>query len=511
MNANTISFMSLNRKISAKRATPATVLLFLVLLVVIVNAVTTIDTATVTTSNNVTSTNDDNNKDFTQQHQIQHQNKILRKRRRSTGIVSPNTKGTRAVLATSSGLSALLSVTKSPPTTKTTITTTSALTKSSSLNTALSTLTGPAPRRGLLFPQSVPSVIQGVLFPTKSPPIVAPTTTALTSDGLQLDDLPIRINAGFTSGDWIDPKTKLKWKLDNSYDSKSSTQGIVENFCGGTEAIWCSYRQGMIVTYKIRVLDARERYKITLFVDEPMFSVPNARLFDVYVEGVLVRSKVDPFVLSGGKNKMANITIALNDRVMDGYLNIMLKANGIQKALVNGILIEISPFRQFVDFPLRINSGASVTWTDPRTKWEWLPDTDYDKLTLPVNDCAKIPNPSLPTDQLYCSYRMGSIINYAIRVLDFVARYRVTFYMQEPSFVGIGKRNMDIFIENKLISPPGGFDIVKFAGAKNKPTSFAIITDKIMDGIIDIRLKSASGKNSTGQKVIISGLLVERT
>jgi Malectin domain len=255
------------------------------------------------------------------------------------------------------------------------------------------------------------------------------------------------------------------------------------------------------LNYTIPVLQSRERYKITLLFDEPMFSTPNSRLFDVYVEGLLMRSKVDPLLLGGGKNKMASVSIALNERIKDGNLNILVKAvptpkNGIQRALLNGIMIEISPYRQLVDFPLRINSGSSVSWIDPVTKLEWVSDTDYDKPTIAVNDCQ-----TSSKDQLYCNYRMGLIINYAVRVLDFAARYKVTFFMQEPSFMGPGQRMMDIFIEDKLVS--GGFDIVKFVGARHKPAFFAITTDKIVDGVINIKLKSTSGKSSTGQRVLI--------
>jgi Malectin domain len=268
----------------------------------------------------------------------------------------------------------------------------------------------PTPPTILAAPRPKPPTTLTGFLP-KQPPVIIKQ-----EEIVQPDDLPIRINCGYErNDDWIDPKTKYRWKNDYGYSTTTGSLGILEKtYCGkglgANDAISCSYRHGYIINYTIPVLQSRERYKVTFLVDEPMFTSINARLFDIYVEGVLMRSNVDIIAITTSsarngfnRNGLGNISVASNERVKDGTLNKVLKSvqtpkNRIQKALINGMIIEISPYRQFIDFPLRINCGSSVSWINPINKMEWLPDTDYDKPTLAVNDCLDKPNPFSPND-----------------------------------------------------------------------------------------------------------------
>lgn len=147
---------------------------------------------------------------------------------------------------------------------------------------------------------------------------------------------PININCGFTTQDWYDKNTKILWHVDDYFQGNGSLP-ITEDFCGSKDALYCSYRLGFSIKYKIPVISKQAKYKVTMHFVEKVKSRSNQRPMNITIGDKVVATNFDIFNLIGGKDKRGSITF--NSPLVSGILPIEISAV-TSKAIVSGIVIE---------------------------------------------------------------------------------------------------------------------------------------------------------------------------
>jgi Malectin domain/Malectin-like domain len=155
-----------------------------------------------------------------------------------------------------------------------------------------------------------------------------------------------------------------------------------------------------------------------------VYSTPNSRVMDVWVEGVLVRKSLDVFA-TVGKNAAYVYTVPYSFAVNDGALNINF-APSRQNPFISGIEILPSPPPP----PLyRISCGSSTAVTDSNNI-VWSADQFFVKSGKPYNTCGSVAN------DVYCTSRYfrtvnGSPFRYEIPVPESNTVYMIRLHFSE--------------------------------------------------------------------------------
>jgi Malectin domain len=250
--------------------------------------------------------------------------------------------------------------------------------------------------------------------------------------GIEVNELPaIRINVGSNTS-WTDPITSYKWDFDQYYDTNG--RRFLTKICplkiNNTlqDTLYCNERifpgkPGTNSSYTIPVL-ARGQYRVNLFFVETSVTTANVRVFNIYVQNNLIRSKFDIYATAGNRSKEAVTVSTLASVTSASDLNIRIRfVNVIQNSKISAIEIiptrtsnpptnapvrTLAPISTFAPTNaisvVRINAGSQSPWTDPITNQVWMADRYFNALGRRFVFCPLVVG-NTEQDDLYCSER----------------------------------------------------------------------------------------------------------
>lgn len=326
------------------------------------------------------------------------------------------------------------------------------------------------------------------------PSLIVPTVPV---DGLE----SIHFNAGSDETVTVDNN---QFVGDNQFEYFSPSN-INTNTSTTSEQLYQTERFARTITYTIPVKNGE--YSIITYHNELWFGSfgPSAqrgrRLFDIYINGQLVKKDFDIFVESG--NKPVALTFK-GISVNEDKLTISLVASA-DNATISGISIipdglqnSLQPPAIVGDYKF-INSGSALGVSYQGMQFE--PDVDTNLVSL-----SKInSNTKASSEDLFTTERYDSNFGYDIPVENgtytvYTLHNELWFGHWGPS-AEPGRRVFDIFIENQIVKR--NFDI--FLENGNKPTVLKFENIEVTDGKLNIDF-NASRNNST-----ISGIAIVPT
>lgn len=142
-----------------------------------------------------------------------------------------------------------------------------------------------------------------------------------------------------------------------------------------------------------------------------------------------------------------------------------------------------------IETPLRINCGSEASFVDSQTLHEWTNDANtYCTMGSMVNTCASNKN-GTKVNSLYCTARIGDVIQYDIPGFTVGKMYTITLYFTETYWKEPNRRLADIYVENRLIR--SRYDYVSQCGYRQQTKSGCKvrITVTMNDTIFNLRIK----------------------
>src|SRR5690606_27282836 len=235
------------------------------------------------------------------------------------------------------------------------------------------------------------------------------------------------------------------------------------------------------------------------------------RVFDISLEGKLVKGSFDIFV--EGNNKETVLTFA-NIEVKDGKLNLDMVASR-DRASISAISITGGGTKEQVAAPkapaapaapvapafaLHLNTGTDKDVTLGGVVFKGDRNfKDYFNASHEAN------NPAASKDQLYQTERNAHSLSYAIPVPNGV--YTVKTYHNEQYWgkggpaASKGRRVFDISLEGKLVK--GSFDI--FVEGNNKETVLTFANIEVKDGKLNLDMVASRDRASISAISIVNG------
>jgi Malectin domain/IPT/TIG domain len=238
-----------------------------------------------------------------------------------------------------------------------------------------------------------------------------PLTTPVTSSPTSSSSLPtIRINSG-SFNTYTDPNGN-QWSADKSFNGGGRYNQCPESIENtDLDGVYCNERYwggavGFNGTYTIPVKPGS--YEVRLHFAEIYFDEPNKRLFNVFVQGLLVRTNLDIVAATGGENIAIVVSTVATVTSDDPNMRLTFQ-NVIQSAKVSGIEIlpkdgsipisSTSP--KPISKPTKNPSSASVPTPKPTNKPATKQPASISSPTFkPVAPATKQPVPkSSPTSK----------------------------------------------------------------------------------------------------------------
>jgi Malectin domain len=321
-------------------------------------------------------------------------------------------------------------------------------------------------------------------------------------------DQPLRINAG--GADYRD-SSGLVWLADRDFTGGTAFSSPGPIVYTNAEPLFSTQRVGDF-TYKVPVKNGL--WAVTFKFSELVFNGAGQRIFDVYLNNVLVSKNYDIVARSGGKRVALNQGISLT--VTSGYIEVKLASvkeaavlNGLELIPVslNGLPSVIPPITTPVipvpvvpvpvpvvppviapaapssngalAGPLRVNAGGAQ-YTDG-SGMVWLTDQYFTGGTAFVSS-----GPIVYTAQtdLYNSQRSGNF-TYRIPVRNGLWALQLKF--AELIHTAANKRVFDVYVNGVLVSK--SYDVVARAGGARVALNQGLTVD-VNSGYIEIRFQS---------------------
>ncbi|WP_439483334.1 malectin domain-containing carbohydrate-binding protein [Cyclobacterium plantarum] len=242
-------------------------------------------------------------------------------------------------------------------------------------------------------------------------------------------------------------------------------------------------------------------YKVITYHNELYFGIngPSAtagrRVFNIEIEGELVKENLDLFNESGNRS----LELAFeNVEIKDGKISIRMKASS-NRATISGLTVipqtkpTDSGFEEFQQF---INAGSSK---------EIIYRNDNFNGDNYYNSQTTFENRNASNEELFQTERHALNLEYAIPVPN--GTYTVKTYHNElwfghsGPFSEKGRRIYDIIIEGEVVK--NKFDLFEESGNKATELIFHKIT--VQDGVLNLRLMAFSNRAS------ISGIAIIKT
>nr|MBI1232847.1 T9SS type A sorting domain-containing protein [Cytophagales bacterium] len=281
---------------------------------------------------------------------------------------------------------------------------------------------------------------------------------------------------------------------------KSSSTRVSNNSLASQEELFQSGRFSTDIAYEIPVPNGK--YRVKTFHNETHFGVSgpdaraNQRVFDISIEGKVVKEKLDMFVEFG--NKETELTFD-GIEVSDGILHIYLKSS-VNNAIISAIsvttVLEAEPLVvETTPSGLYFSTGNQGSVTYLGASFSRIPSS-----YLVSGSSNNSTNSSASVEPLFQSGRFGKILSYSIPVPDGI--YTIETYHKETFFgyngrtASIGQRVFDIALEGNIVKSK----LDMFAEYNNKEVRLVFKSVKVTGGQLNIDLTAIANN------AIISGI-----
>ncbi|MCW1925706.1 malectin domain-containing carbohydrate-binding protein [Luteolibacter arcticus] len=244
------------------------------------------------------------------------------------------------------------------------------------------------------------------------------------------------------------------------------------------------------LTYAIPVPETAD-YEVTLKFAEIYWSANGKRVFDVKVEGAIVRSGLDIHATAGGKDIAVDLSTTV--RVSDGFLTITLDNATVDNPMINAIYVErAGTFNNVPHLAFGINAGGAA-YQSVIGQTPYMADAFYAP-TGTVTTYTGTFTGSGGDDILYRSdrYNNGNI-SWQIPARN--GRYQVVAQFAE-AWSGAstpGVRNFNVLLENHL-QQPAPLDLTAVAGYRTVYEMTRTVT--VSDGTLSLTLEQNPGGNN---------------
>lgn len=325
--------------------------------------------------------------------------------------------------------------------------------------------------------------------PVTPAPVItpAPATPAPAPPSSGFD--PIRIICGRLTN-YLDSLGRL-WSADMMYGPGNAVFGTGKNILGTEDdAIYEDerYAEGSpSVLYDIVVDPSFDEYDVVLHFCELYFKDPDKRVFDISLEGAVVKTDQDTVEEAGGQLVPLLVSFE-NVTVTDGVLNIELVSN-VQNAAI--VAIEVLPAGSSTvpqQKTIYVNCGSASPEIDVSNQL-WGMDR-YNSGTGVPTGIGNVPIAGTLNDFLYQTFRIGLGTTYSIPLQE-EGDYLVSLYFVEHFYDLEDQRTFSVYMEGNLAED--SIDIVKQAGAKLTALEL-VYPVTVLDGELNIVFGSIIGE-----------------
>ena len=344
------------------------------------------------------------------------------------------------------------------------------------------------------------------------------------------EQFPLLISAGETnpSFGFVDSYNGF-WTSDAYFTGLSTPAAHVARKVSQTfdDSIFRTQRHGTNIQYAIPVPSGE--YKVTLFMAEMSLRRAGQRVFDIVMEGAVVRRDFD-MIRTAGRRRA--IMVEEDTTVTDGTLNIELSPKigtptiaGIKVVRSNSIetkkriLLSPSPSSMPNPFPsepspapptasvkdqILINAGAleRVVFDDlqnaNKSSEIWQPDEFFGAETK-TGSTSK-PIRWTQKDEIYQTWREGPLVKYKIPVAN--GSYKVTLYFSENFHETPRSRVFDVLIEQRVALE--SLDLIEKQGGKDRRAFSLDFTTEVIDGAMEIECVAKVGE------AIVNAIQIDR-
>jgi hypothetical protein len=288
--------------------------------------------------------------------------------------------------------------------------------------------------------------------------------------------MPIRVNAG--GGQYTDSLGQV-WLADTGYQQGSS--GSTATTVGGTSdpTLYRTERFSTTGALSYQFGAPNGSYTVKLKFVETSYTAAGQRIFDVALNGSVVRPRLDILAAAGGANIAYDFSQPV--AVTDGQITITLMARtGNPKINAIEIVYGTPAFA-----PIRVNAGGGA-YTDSLGR-AWSADWGYQQGASfsTVYPIALTPDPTLYQTEHYSS---TGTLTYQFAVSN--GDHFVSLKFAELWYSSPGQRVFNINVNGMAIGGP--FDIFAAAHGANVAADMAVWVH-VTDGQVTITLTAVTG------------------
>lgn len=281
-----------------------------------------------------------------------------------------------------------------------------------------------------------------------------------------------------------------------------SSSNFNENTSSSSIPLFQTHRFARTLNYTIPVPNGE--YRVFTFHKENYFGtvIPDSekgqRVFDIIMEGQIVRKDLDMFVETNNREttlSFENITVA------DGVLNITLAAS-VNNAIISGIGI-VSMEEDIINEPTGISQFIKTG------SKETMSFDGYEFITEFIGNYYSARSnfsefEGASTTKLFQSHRFATNLMYAIPIPNgeytVLTFHNELYFGKQVSTTGPGRRVFDIFIEGEL--KKDNLDL--FVESNNNPLRLSFSNIKVNDGMLNIDLVSSRNNATISAIAILS-------
>ncbi len=325
--------------------------------------------------------------------------------------------------------------------------------------------------------------------------------TQLLSGGDQIEDgtndIQIHLNAGESLDLEYNGKAFMGESSNNHFFGSSST---FKNSGAGSEPFFHAERNAVNLEYAIPVPNGS--YTVVTYHNELWFghAGPSAeegrRVFDISLEGILVKENVDLFVEN--RNNPTSFVFQ-NIDVTDGMLNLNMNATS-NRATLSGIsIMGQSSSKSINDFALFLNAGGNTEETFENMVFQSESSLDQ----FHNDNSYRFSNFNASKERLFNTERNGGLVLYQVPVPN--GKYTVYTYHKELWFgysgpsARAGQRVFDISLQGE--EKIQNFDMFVHNG--NKEVVFTFEEIEVKDGVLVLEMRATSNRATIGGLAIV--------
>ncbi len=272
-----------------------------------------------------------------------------------------------------------------------------------------------------------------------------------------------------------------------SYTANVDTSNIDDP---APQAVYHTERDGNF-TYTFRGVPVDQTYVVRLHFDEPLYTAPGQRIFNVSINGTPALTNFDIFALARAQNVAFTVLLSVRPTA-SGVIAIQFTSVKNQ-AKVNAI--EIGRLNALTGAPVYVAAGSNAA------VGQFVSDDDFNSGLPHYNgqpqiDESGVTNP--PPAAVFYNERYGNTFTYQFSGLEPGSPYNLRLDFVEPIYNAAGQRLFDVTLNGTRVLT--NYDIFADAGARYKATAKTFATNADPNGRITV------GFNNVYHYALVNGL-----